>query len=121
MRILQADSNETCYVTTAICESLGKEADCYELRLLKDYRDQYMESDPERKEMVDEYYDIAPTIVKRMDRCDNRKELYQDLYDRYLMPCIHEIEDKKYEECCDRYQDMVMELKSLLYELRQCA
>lgn len=71
-------------MTTAICESLGKEADCYELRLLKDYRDQYMESDPERKEMVDEYYDIAPTIVKRMDRCDNRKELYQDLYDRYL-------------------------------------
>ncbi|QUO21529.1 hypothetical protein KFE18_13285 [Clostridiaceae bacterium Marseille-Q4143] len=100
-----------CYVTTAICESLGKEADCYELRLLKDYRDQYMESDPERKEMVDEYYDIAPTIVKRMDRCDNRKELYQDLYDRYLMPCIHEIEDEKYEECCNRYQDMVMELK----------
>ena len=28
-----------CYVTTAICESLGKEADCYELRLLKDYRE----------------------------------------------------------------------------------
>ncbi len=101
-----------CYVTTAVCESLGKGPDCYELRLLKDYRDQYMEKDPARKELVDEYYDIAPTIVKRMDRAENRQEVYQDLYERYLVPCIHEIEKGKYEECCKRYEDMVLDLKS---------
>ena len=101
-----------CYITTAICESLGKGPDCYELRLLKDYRDQYMEKDPAKKEMVDEYYDIAPTIVKRIDRTENRQEVYQDLYERYLVPCIHEIEEGKYEECCKRYEDMVLDLKS---------
>lgn len=101
-----------CYVTTAICENLGKGPDCYELKTLKDYRDQYMEKTPEGHALVDEYYDIAPTIVKRMERQPNRDQLYKELYEQYLVPCIHEIEAGKYEECCKRYEEMVLDLKS---------
>lgn len=101
-----------CYITTAVCESLGKGADCYELRLLKEYRDQYMEKTPEGHALVQEYYDIAPTIVKRMEKEPERDTLYQELYEQYLMPCIHEIEEGAYEACCSRYESMVLDLKN---------
>ncbi|MBS6397585.1 MAG: hypothetical protein KH452_10625 [Clostridiales bacterium] len=100
-----------CYVTTVVCECLGKGADCYELRLLKDYRDQYMESTPEGHRMVEEYYDIAPTIVKRMEKQPDRRQIYEELYQDYLMPCIRYIEAEEYEACREKYQDMVFDLK----------
>lgn len=57
-----------CYVTTAVCEGLGKGTDCYELNVLKRYRDEYLEHAKGGHELVEEYYDIAPTIVKRMEK-----------------------------------------------------
>lgn len=100
-----------CYITTAVCESLGKGTDCYELTLLKSYRDNYLEPTPEGHKLVAEYYDIAPTIVKRMEKEPDSKKLYREIYDRYLRPCIHEIEEQRMEECKELYFQMVTELK----------
>lgn len=101
-----------CYITTAVCDSLGKGLDCYELQVLKDYRDNYLEPTPEGHALVEEYYDIAPTIVKRMDRQDNRDVLYKALYEDYVMPCIQDIESQEYEACREKYQEMVLSLKA---------
>lgn len=100
-----------CYITTAVCESLGKGPDCYELSVLKRYRDEQLESTEEGRRLVEEYYDIAPTIVKRMEKRPDRERIYRDLYRDYLVPCIHEIENQEYEACQNRYQEMVLELK----------
>lgn len=100
-----------CYITTAVCESLGKGMDCYELRLLKEYRDRYLEQTKEGHALVEEYYDIAPTIVKRMGREADREGVYRELYERYLKPCIEDIEAGDYERCGERYQEMVVTLK----------
>lgn len=101
-----------CYITTAVCESLGKEQNCYELQVLKDYRDRYLELMPEGHALVEEYYDIAPTIVKRMEKQPERDLLYRELYQNYVMPCIREIEDQKYEACREKYKEMVLDLKA---------
>lgn len=101
-----------CYITTAVCESLGKGTDCYELNVLRAYRDQYLDRTPEGHAMVEEYYDLAPTIVKRMAKEPDRDDLYRELYESYLVPCIHQIEAQEYEACRDRYQEMVLNLKA---------
>lgn len=101
-----------CYITTAVCESLGKGPDCYELQLLKDYRDKYLESTPEGHVMIEEYYDIAPTIVKRVERQPDRDLIYQELYQTYIRSCIQKIENQEYETCREMYQQMVLELKN---------
>lgn len=100
-----------CYITTAVCESLGKEPDCYELSVLKHYRDEMLEPTPEGHALVEEYYNIAPTIVKRMEKQPECDKLYRELYQNYLMPCVRDIENQEYEACQARYQDMVLELK----------
>lgn len=105
-----------CYITTAVCRSLDKPDDCYELTLLRDYRDEYLLNSDAGTDMVKEYYNIAPTIVKRIDREECSSEIYAGIWQNYLSPCIQLIEAKKKEECRELYKDMVHSLeKKYLY------
>ena len=69
-----------CYITTAVCRSLDKPDDCYELTLLRNYRDQYLLESKEGMETVNEYYNIAPTIVKRIDRQEDSASIYAGIW-----------------------------------------
>lgn len=100
-----------CYITTAVCEGLGKPDDCYELQLLRGYRDSYLLKSREGEAVVKEYYDVAPTIVKRMSRSRDAMKLYKELYEKYLTPCIALIEQEKFETCQEVYTDMVYALE----------
>lgn len=100
-----------CYITTAVCKSIGAGEAARELAVLKNFRDSYLEATPEGHALVEEYYNIAPTIVKRMERQPEHEGLYRELYEKYLLPCVREIERGEYEQCTARYQEMVLELK----------
>lgn len=105
-----------CYITTAVCESLGKPDDCYELQLLRGYRDEYLIASEEGKKIVEQYYDIAPTIVKHINQTERSKEVYEEIYEKYLLTCIDLVEKQKMEECKEVYSSMVRELqKKYLY------
>lgn len=100
-----------CYITTAVCESQGKADDCYELELLRDYRDQYLLSTPEGEALVEEYYNIAPTIVSRIARSKAPRQVYEEIWQNYLSPCVRLIEEGQREACRERYMAMVYDLK----------
>lgn len=100
-----------CYVTTAVCQSLGKDEACKEIRLLKNYRDTFLISEPDGPELIDSYYDIAPTIVNRINKCNNSESIYEDIYCNYINPCVNYIENNKYNECKDLYVKMMHNLK----------
>lgn len=104
-------SQRLCYITTAVCESLGKPDDCHELQVLRGYRDEYLMKSEEGKRIVEQYYDIAPTIVSHINRAENSKEVYEEIYKKYILPCIELIEEKKPEECQEVYISMVRELQ----------
>lgn len=96
-----------CYITTAVCEGLHKPEDCYELKLLKQYRDGYLADTEDGMLLIHEYYDMAPTIVKRVGKKENKEEIYKFLYETYIDPCVHFIEDGENEACRQKYQEMV--------------
>ena len=100
-----------CYITTAVCESLGKPDDCYELKTLRGYRDGYLLGSDEGKTVVDTYYNIAPTIVNRINRRNDSAVVYRKLFDKYISPCIDMIEHNRLEECRELYSEMVYSLK----------
>lgn len=110
-KIISGFRKKLCYITTAVCESLGKDDDCYELTILRDYRDNYLRSTKEGEALVDAYYDIAPSIVKRINKSENSSEIYHGIYDKYLKPCIKLLESQKLEECKSLYTDMVFGLE----------
>lgn len=100
-----------CYITTAVCESFGRQDDCYELRTLRSYRDGYLASRPDGAELIHLYYDVAPSIVKHINRRENRKEIYESIWEQYLAPCISMIEEGRLADCEQRYEEMVFTLK----------
>ncbi|MBO5292237.1 MAG: hypothetical protein J6B10_03535 [Lachnospiraceae bacterium] len=99
-----------CYVTTAVCQSLHKPDNCYELLLLKKYRDEYLAGTEGGSELIHEYYNIAPTIVKRINKCADAQEKYRFIWENYLQPCVELIETGRNEECRDLYVKMVEKL-----------
>ena len=100
-----------CYITTAVCRSLDKPDDCYELTALRRYRDDYLLMSDGGRELVEEYYNIAPTIVKRINREKNPGEIYRGIWQEYLRPCIRLIEENRNEECREVYSRMVRRLE----------
>jgi hypothetical protein len=100
-----------CYITTAVCETLGKGDDCYELTLLRNYRDNFLLSQADGEEIISEYYDIAPTIVKRINKLSNSRDVYKSVWEDYLNPCVRLIEEDKNIECKDVYYKMVRDLQ----------
>lgn len=108
-----------CYITTAVCRSLGRPDDCYELNTLRDYRDSYLLSTDEGREIVQEYYNIAPTIVKRIDKKAEADEIYENIWKTYLSPCITMIENGENEKCRDLYSSMVRKLEARYLYLQE--
>ena len=100
-----------CYITTAVCENRNLPDDCYELETLRAYRDGYLMETEEGKNLVEDYYDLAPVIVRAIDMREDRKEIYEELYRSCLLPCIRCIENGEQEKCKELYTGMVMDLK----------
>lgn len=101
-----------CYITTAVCESLHKPRDCYELQVLKAYRDNYLSTAPGGEALIAQYYDLAPTIVKRVNKQKEHETIYWELYDTYISPCVRLIEEGENEACREKYQEMVERLRA---------
>lgn len=100
-----------CYVTTAVCQSLGKDEACKEINLLKNYRDTYLILEPDGAELIEAYYDIAPTIVNRINKCEDSKSIYENIYFNYINPCVNFIENSQYDDCKKLYVKMMHNLK----------
>ncbi len=107
-----------CYITTAVCRCFGKPDDCYELTLLREFRDGYLAGRPGGEKLIEEYYDVAPSIVKHIDQQPDSLEIYHFIWDTYLKPCIEMIEDGKLKECTDLYTDMVHAMQEQYFHRR---
>ena len=105
--------DEDCFITTAVCNSLKKSDDCYELSILRRFRDTWLSTQEKGDELIREYYNIAPAIVEVIDRLNDKKDIYIMIYERYIQPCIALIENKKERECMNLYKEMVHTLKQI--------
>ncbi len=106
-----------CYITTAACQVRGMDDSCEELNLLRVYRDTYMMNHPQGEQMIQDYYDIAPSIVKHINQRPDAVRIYNDIWDEYISPCIQDIRAGKMEECLDLYCRMVLTMKDRYFHL----
>lgn len=109
--IMQGFKRKLCYVTTAVCRNLNKGEDCEELRLIREFRDGYLAASRDGQDLIDEYYDIAPTLVKRIARDERAQEKYIWLWNTYLAPCVAYIKSGQPENCKETYCSMMEELR----------
>lgn len=86
-----------CFISTAVTTSLKLPDDC---------RDTYMKSAPERELDVEQYYRIAPGIVKYITQRPDAPKIWHGLWLTHLEPAIAAIERGDSAEAHRIYRDM---------------
>jgi hypothetical protein len=79
-------SPEGCFITTACCEVLGLDDDCFELRTLRRYRDTVLALQPGGAEAIASYYALAPAILTELRAGPDRAEALLSVYARFVLP-----------------------------------
>jgi len=83
-----------CFITTAVCYSLGRRDDCKELQTLRSFRDSYMQETPERKELIKLYYAESPAILDALeDKFGLGSEAFTILDERFIQPAVKAIDN----------------------------
>ena len=103
--------DDGCFITTAVCENLGKTDDCYELTTFRKFRDGWLSSQPDGKNLIAEYYSIAPAIVNKINHLPDASKIYDNIREKYLAPCLKLIEQGDNQSCKRLYVEMVTSLK----------
>jgi hypothetical protein len=107
-----SSSSGGCYITTAVCESLKKPDDCYELNIFRNFRDSWLKKQPDGETLILDYYKIAPNIVAKINQLANSTEIYNLIWQKYLKPCLQFIEIGDNQSCKNLYMKMVKILKT---------
>ena len=96
-----------CFLTTACCTYKGLPDDCYELQMLRNFRDSVLKKTETGTALVQLYYEQAPKIVEQIDRLSEEKHrsmldwLYQEI--SQVAALIEEDAEKHFDEIVERY------------------
>lgn len=100
-----------CFLTSACVEYMGKSDDCEELTVLRGFRDGYMKSLYGGEDLIKEYYEVAPTIVEKINE-SREKDKYYKYINGIIDKCVGLIGSEKNESALDEYTKMVHKLKA---------
>ncbi|MHB8260358.1 MAG: DUF2188 domain-containing protein [Bacteroidia bacterium] len=98
-----------CFLTTSCVKYFGLPDDCYELQTLRKFRDNYLLKSSGGRELVQQYYSIAPSLVKKLERNFDRKNLFEEIFYEIKKAC-KAIENKEFERAKIIYEQAVSRL-----------
>lgn len=96
-----------CFITTATCMALSKGDNCDELVKFRFFRDNYLSTSNEGRELIRQYYFIAPTLVKMIDDCENPAEEYRLLWNNFICLGYEKLCQGKHTEAKNLYIEMI--------------
>lgn len=76
-----------CFLTTAAVQAVGLTDECFELRVLRRFRDTYLARSPAGRDLVRHYYATAPEIIARINARSDARRIWLAVYARYILPC----------------------------------
>lgn len=99
-----------CYLTTACVDHKGLADDCTELESLRKFRDAIIQDDDFMRGKILEYYRTAPIIVQQINQSENSIEVYNNMFDEMITPCVQSIESGDIEKAKEIYLDFYNKL-----------
>lgn len=101
-----------CFLTSACVQYAGKSDDCVELTTLRRFRDSYMRQTQIGRALIDEYYQVAPKIVQRINT-SNKQETYYSYINEVIDRCVNFIENGENEKALTEYRFMTLNFKKI--------
>ena len=100
-----------CCIVTACIKAKGLPDDCYELKTLRNFRDEYIKSLFDGKEIVSNYYDIASIILNKIYEVPNSNEIFLDIYSDLVLKSVTLIENNKNQQTFFYFKGYIDKLK----------
>lgn len=110
-KALKKGSGGGCFLTSACVRAMGLGDRCDELETLRAFRDGYLMDLPEGKDLVQEYYAIAPEIARRMDASRGSDQAYLELYESLVVPSVRLVKEGKPDQALEHYRAVVERLR----------
>lgn len=101
-----------CYVTTACVELQGKPDDCYELTLLRRFRDEFVAVADGGPSEIAYYYRTAPQVVAAINAHPDRTTLFAGVFESMIRPTIQLIESGNLSDAREHYKTCMLGLTS---------
>lgn len=98
-----------CFLSTACIEHKGLTDDCIQLKVLRDFRDDYVLKTEGGIEKVKLYYMTSPLIVSAISESDNKVNLLNDVY-LTIELVIEKVLSKENNEAMSIYERMFFQL-----------
>jgi hypothetical protein len=102
-----------CFITSATLINMDKTDDCEELTLFRSFRDEWLSQQKDGKELIQQYYSIAPNIVERIEAENNSINVYQLIWNNYLSTCYENIQSGDNIKAKGKYISMVNYLSDM--------
>ncbi len=98
-----------CYLTTACVTANGLSDDCYELKLLRSFRDNYLLQFRIGKNAVAEYYKLAPFLVDKINKRKDADTVWDAVYQDIIV-AVQLIEEGNWNAAFAHYKQMTYDL-----------
>ena len=99
-----------CMLSTASVSYKGLNDDCYELELLRYFRDNFMLKLPNGEQLIQEYYSLSEVIIKKVEINKIENEFYEKVFNELIIPSVRLIEKKRYDKAFLYYRNFVLKV-----------
>lgn len=109
--VYKGNDTSGCFLTSACVDAKGLTDDCYELTVLRQFRDGYLSSQACGKCEISHYYLVAPQIVDKINALPNARDVFEQIYKELVLPCVKHIESGEYTTAHSLYREYVLALE----------
>ncbi|MBQ7776014.1 MAG: hypothetical protein IJ379_08835 [Lachnospiraceae bacterium] len=110
-----SSSNSVCFLTTCCCKYKGLPDDCYELNIMRRFRDEVLLKSVSGKAIVEHYYEIAPFIVEKLEKNSNKNIILDEMYNT-ILEIVSLLEEGKEKDAFTKYVLLVYETEQKVTE-----
>lgn len=99
-----------CFITTAMCDILGMGDDNIYLNLLRKFRNEYLQKNPDGLKLLEEYDFVGPVIAHCLYNDKDNFEVSKGLFVHNIIPVFDDIFEGKNNSAIRKYYDMTKNL-----------
>lgn len=81
------EADKRCLLTTSCCDIIGLGDDCFELTVLRRYRDRVLAKTASGAAEIELYYSLAPVLLQALRDKDYSRTLVR-IYFTHIIPCV---------------------------------
>lgn len=110
---MRPKSKRLCFISSACLEARGLTDDCYELRLLRLFRAEYVAKLPDGDRVLAEYQQKAPAIVRAIEAMpyEEAARVWAEIYERGVARAVSLITNGHWDDAYELYTSICLQLE----------